>query len=65
MSESKAVQGDLSSTIIEAIEPENQLGQALLERAQRIPTYKIFGPPDMCYLVKENKKGFLSGTSKR
>ena len=61
MSESKALQGELSSIIVEAIEPEQELGKVLYERARLIPTYGIYGPPDMCYLVKESKKGFLAG----
>ena len=65
MYEPKAVEGDFSSIIIEAIEPEQELGKELYQRAELIPTYGIYGPPDMCYLVKENKKGFLSGTGKR
>ena len=65
MSESKAVEGEASSIIIEAIEPEAELGKAIQTRQDQIPTYGIYGPPDLCYLVKEIKKGFLSGEAKQ
>ena len=65
MSETKAVEGETSSVIIEAIEPEHELGKAMQKRQDLIPTYGIYGPPDLCYVIKEIKKGFLSSETKQ
>ena len=29
-------------------------------RAKNIPNYDLMGPPDLCYIVKERKGGFMS-----
>ena len=52
----------MSGPIIEAIEPDEFLGQALLLRLRNIPTYALYGPPDMCYIVKEQKSGLMGKT---
>ena len=52
--------GVLTSDIIEIIEPESCLFNVLAQRASNIIKYDYFGPPDLCYLVKEYKGGLLS-----
>jgi Chs5-Arf1p-binding protein BUD7/BCH1 len=61
----KCVTNELSGPIIEAIEPEECLGKALLMRVKNIPNYELMGPPDMCYIVKERKGGFMSSAPVR
>ena len=46
------------------IEPDSLLNQAMIQRVQNIPKYEFFGPPDMCYLVKEYKGGLLSSPTR-
>lgn len=55
----------MSGQVIEAVEPEEFLGRALLTRVQNIETYPLFGPPDLCYVVKEKKGGFMSSGPSR
>lgn len=43
----------------EFVEPDNHLYRHLSERALQIPEYEGFGPPDLCYLIKEQKGGFM------
>ena len=50
----------MSGAVIEAIEPEEFLGKALLDRVRNIPNYPLLGPPDLCYIVKEKRGGFMS-----
>ena len=61
----RCVQNEMSGFIIEAIEPEEFLGKALLTRVQNIASYPFYGPPDMCYFVKEKKGGFMSSGPSR
>ena len=61
----KCIRSDLSGKVIEAIEPDESLGRALLMRTRNIPNYHLYGPPDMCYLVKEKKIGLMSSKIER
>jgi len=45
---------------MEVVEPEANLYHAMHQRCMDIVKYEYFGPPDMCYLVKEMKGGLLS-----
>ncbi|CDW88693.1 clathrin-coated vesicle protein [Stylonychia lemnae] len=54
---------------MEVIEPEAHLYNTLYQRCRDIPAYQCkfcqsefldFGPPDLCYLVKQQKGGILS-----
>ena len=61
----KCLNTEWSGSIIEAVEPEEFLGRALLMRARNIASYSLYGPPDMCYIVKEKKSGLMSSKVER
>lgn len=54
---------DCVSNLKEIIEPPNVLYATLKERARLIPKYVHLGPPDLCYLVKEQRGGIFGNTS--
>jgi hypothetical protein len=55
---------DCISNLLEIIEPENSIYMTLRKRAAGIPEYEYFGPPDICYLIKEQKGGILSSSTR-
>ena len=61
----RCLRGEPSGRVIEGIEPDESLGRALLMRTREIPNYELYGPPDMCYLVKEKKTGLMSSKVER
>lgn len=42
---------DFSTNVLEAIDSE--IGQQLELRRENIPNYELYGPPDLCYFIKE------------
>lgn len=42
---------DFSSNVVEAVDSE--IGEQLALRRDNIPNYELYGPPDLCYLIKE------------
>ncbi len=44
----------------ETIEPVAQLLKTPEKRATRLANYKGYGPPDLCYFVKEERGGLFS-----
>ncbi len=49
--------------LLEIIEPAPNLFKALEKRASKLANYKGYGPPDLCYFVKEEKGGLFSKPS--
>lgn len=47
------------SNLREFCEPETHLYRHLAERASQLSMHEGFGPPDCCYLIKEQKGGFM------
>jgi hypothetical protein len=45
--------------LVELIEPKPMLFKVLERRATHLGDYKGLGPPDLCYLVKEDKGGIF------
>ena len=52
------------SNLKEYLEPENKLYTHLAERAKQVGMHEGFGPPDWCYLVKEQRGGFMKSTTR-
>lgn len=52
------------SNLFEFYEPESKLYNHLAERAKMVTSYEGFGPPDCCYLVKEQKGGFMKSNTR-
>ena len=59
------MQNELTSKILESVEPEENLEFHLNKRVADIPSYGLLGPPDLCYLIKEKKTGTLSTKTTR
>ena len=53
---------DTIANLREIVEPEPQLYSTLKQRGTALSSYENFGPPDVCYLLKEHKGGLLSPT---
>ena len=51
MIDSQVFLNEFSTTVVEAI--DNEVGEQLLYRKQNISHYNLYGPPDLCYIVKE------------
>ena len=46
--------------LIEKVESGTQLLKSLELRASKLATYKSYGPPDLCYIIKEDKGSLFS-----
>ena len=62
MAENLTVSNEFSSFIIEAIEPK-EIKEQLILRQQNLPDFKLLGPPDLCYIIRE--KTVTSGFKKK
>jgi len=48
------------NNLIEFIEEEKSQFSIIKQRESKIGIYKHYGPPDMCYLIREEKGGFFT-----
>jgi len=46
--------------LLEIIEDSTNLQNTISERTSKIEEFKGFGPPDLCYFIREEKGGLFS-----